>query len=930
MDSVLHQVADAPVLTHELAAQWLVRVDDDIRAIKARIHDQVTRNRATFDRQHSTAKSVKARLASLTKDIDALYAAVDDPKEGLAVTLTNTLQENKTVQQDALDALTFSQASQHLLTCARDLHAVSDHTREGRLRDAAAACTSLSETIASSPMSLAGSKVLKEMKARLSTLQHKVQEQLGVALAQCVQSQSSKQTLTIRDFTTPANASAHITLHDICTSIQRESLLSHLNTLRKDLAARLLEPILLSSAVASVQSTAELHILSLTSAAGPSKHLESLTTILRFLHDNLFPHLPTQVASDYAASLYTPFASAVLQQTLVQHLPHTLAHLPAFLKYVRDAIAFESAIASDFRVTNGRECLLAEWADKLPSYYEKQRRLQLLEEARGVFLAPGKDESVRVDAPRGADATNGHSSGEGSFEAVPEPEPEKEKAADEFENSWDFDDDGADNPPAGGRKSTDSWGFDDDEEEVEVAIAPAPTPAPAPALSVKPPDISVSPSEDDSSSNGWGWDDDDDGDAAPIQTDTQTETVDDDPWESAWADPAPPPKPPASAPPQTAGFAQPKAASRLEKKLAKSRGGALGVPTTPLSANPVAHPHKSFASSQHQGFNSQPVSAQAPPTPPVPTRTVRKAPEKETFFVSRSAITALDVAKRALSEGKELAASPIFDEQTPTRGGSALSQASSSVLDLFRALAPVKETPPFGGSSSLALRYSNDCQHLSHAARQLAADTEEARCKDLLEDTSGRLQECSTHWFEDTLDRRRDALLDVLSAAEGFVEVGDAEQFLQCKTIVEQLAKDITKLAKEWKPILTKRAHYTAIGTLVDSVLAQMLEQILSLDDIPDVESRHLSQLCHLLTPLEDLFVDEPEGSSLVVVHVPSWLKFSYLSELLEASLTDISYLYDEGALIDFETEELTKLIRALFADTPMRANAIAKINGGH
>jgi len=51
---------------------------------------------------------------------------------------------------------------------------------------------------------------------------------------------------------------------------------------------------------------------------------------------------------------------------------------------------------------------------------------------------------------------------------------------------------------------------------------------------------------------------------------------------------------------------------------------------------------------------------------------------------------------------------------------------------------------------------------------------------------------------------------------------------------------------------------------------------------------------------------------------------------LQEASLADISYLFDEGALIDFETHELIKLVRALFAETPQRANTINKLMAGH
>jgi centromere/kinetochore protein ZW10 len=46
--------------------------------------------------------------------------------------------------------------------------------------------------------------------------------------------------------------------------------------------------------------------------------------------------------------------------------------------------------------------------------------------------------------------------------------------------------------------------------------------------------------------------------------------------------------------------------------------------------------------------------------------------------------------------------------------------------------------------------------------------------------------------------------------------------------------------------------------------------------------------------------------------------------------MADITYLFEEGALVDFELDELTKLVKALFADTPLRANTVNKIMGGH
>lgn len=54
------------------------------------------------------------------------------------------------------------------------------------------------------------------------------------------------------------------------------------------------------------------------------------------------------------------------------------------------------------------------------------------------------------------------------------------------------------------------------------------------------------------------------------------------------------------------------------------------------------------------------------------------------------------------------------------------------------------------------------------------------------------------------------------------------------------------------------------------------------------------------------------------------------LSREQEASLADITYLFESGALIDFSVEEVATLIRALFSDTSLRASTIDKVLKGH
>lgn len=46
--------------------------------------------------------------------------------------------------------------------------------------------------------------------------------------------------------------------------------------------------------------------------------------------------------------------------------------------------------------------------------------------------------------------------------------------------------------------------------------------------------------------------------------------------------------------------------------------------------------------------------------------------------------------------------------------------------------------------------------------------------------------------------------------------------------------------------------------------------------------------------------------------------------------MADLSYLFDQGMLVDYEIDELVRLLRALFAETPLRERTIAKISRGH
>lgn len=99
---------------------------------------------------------------------------------------------------------------------------------------------------------------------------------------------------------------------------------------------------------------------------------------------------------------------------------------------------------------------------------------------------------------------------------------------------------------------------------------------------------------------------------------------------------------------------------------------------------------------------------------------------------------------------------------------------------------------------------------------------------------------------------------------------------------------------------MTKSRYYDALGSIVETALSRMLGDVLALEDITEVESHRLCELCHILNALEYLFVEDPEQPSFVVSYVPSWLKFSYLSELLVCLLIMILVLIADFDLCSF------------------------------
>jgi centromere/kinetochore protein ZW10 len=188
------------------------------------------------------------------------------------------------------------------------------------------------------------------------------------------------------------------------------------------------------------------------------------------------------------------------------------------------------------------------------------------------------------------------------------------------------------------------------------------------------------------------------------------------------------------------------------------------------------------------------------------------------------------------------------------------------------------------------------------------------------------------------MDSQRTILTDLLSSASGFINSTAPLNSRQYTATVQDAVERVRDVDRTWTSVLGTSARLQSLGSLLGTLVRKMVADILELADEPagisEDQSRILKGFCDRIGELADLFQEPGAGADaqpLVHVYTPNWLRFVYLGEILEASLADIRYLWTEGELsLEFEAGEVVELVMALFADSPLRRDAVREIRSVH
>ncbi|MCJ1431747.1 hypothetical protein MMC27_001102 [Xylographa pallens] len=315
----------------------------------------------------------------------------------------------------------------------------------------------------------------------------------------------------------------------------------------------------------------------------------------------------------------------------------------------------------------------------------------------------------------------------------------------------------------------------------------------------------------------------------------------------------------------------------------------------------------------------------------------RQVTLKENYTITALPEQILEIIIQAVSDAEALLRTdPTNNPVAPAAKG--LFALPGLLLSMYRASAPSFYAHNMSGSMYLY----NDSLYMAEQLRLFVTHRAERSSKAgnngslLIDSDMSALELFGKRAYGKEMESQRTILGDLLDGAQGFTNCTEHPFAQECDLAISSTVDRLREVYKRWRPVLSHSALLQSTGSLLSTVIKKIVVDIEDMSDISEPESQQLTSFCNRIAALEDLFL--PEQSTELdeqaeqpiprtAVYTPQWLKFQYLTQILESSLVDIKYLWTEGELsLEFKAEEVIDLIEALFADSEHRRRAISEI----
>jgi len=131
-------------------------------------------------------------------------------------------------------------------------------------------------------------------------------------------------------------------------------------------------------------------------------------------------------------------------------------------------------------------------------------------------------------------------------------------------------------------------------------------------------------------------------------------------------------------------------------------------------------------------------------------------------------------------------------------------------------------------------------------------------------------------------------------------------------------------LKNVWQTILPTDLYNKTIAGLLDVISVDLTKKVTVMEDISTILA---TELVELIKNIDEKGQSLFEANTSALQLVASWQKMLHTQFLLDASLVDITNSWKAGKITQsFKSEEVKRLIRALFQNTERRANALSAI----
>lgn len=341
------------------------------------------------------------------------------------------------------------------------------------------------------------------------------------------------------------------------------------------------------------------------------------------------------------------------------------------------------------------------------------------------------------------------------------------------------------------------------------------------------------------------------------------------------------------------------------------------VPSSPITLRKEI-PQASVAEILHNGTSREP----------------RRVTLKETYRITMVPERLLSLIANLVRDSDTLRGNTLASRVSIASAATGLYSLPTLVIATFRALAPSSyaTVSTLPGTSNMYMY--NDASYLAEALSSFSAShsSQDQTSRLRLDADISALQAFARRAYGREMDAQRTILRDLLDGVQGFTNSTQAPFAAACADAISATVARVREVAEAWTGVLGRGTLLQSLGSLLGTIVTKTIIEIEELDDIAEVESVQLRGFVAEICGLRDLFTttaDGVEGDSqdMTAVYTPQWLKFQYLGELLEASLADIKYLWQEGELsLEFEQDEVIDLLTALFSDSDYRRRAIADV----